>query len=185
MQMEKTNAEMSTTRDNQFFGDIAQEENSKKECAMMGLIKNQIIVLNEELDVAYNRLGQVATDEENWSVNDIATSFHALPTTLVKQTKINANLKKPCEITLIVFAYFHIAAQKFPAASAKMTKRWGSALFPTHSAPGLGSRGGAWHINFCLFHCVEHLGHLGAGDIALGQQLAAGAVDDALLHHGR
>lgn len=41
--MEKTNAEMSTTRDNQFFGDIAQEENSKKECAMMGLIKNQII----------------------------------------------------------------------------------------------------------------------------------------------
>lgn len=65
--MEKTNAEMSTTRDNQFFGDIAQEENNKKECAMMGLIKNQIIVLNEELDVAYNRLGQVATDEENWS----------------------------------------------------------------------------------------------------------------------
>ena len=65
--MEKTNAEMSTMRDNQFFGDIAQEENNKKECAMMGLIKNQIIVLNEELDVAYNRLGQVATDEENWS----------------------------------------------------------------------------------------------------------------------
>ena len=65
--MEKTNEEMSTMRDNQFFGDIAQEENNKKECAMMGLIKNQIIVLNEELDVAYNRLGQVATDEENWS----------------------------------------------------------------------------------------------------------------------
>ena len=57
--MEKTNEEMSTMRDNQFFGDIAQEENNKKECAMM--------VLNEELDVAYNRLGQVATDEENWS----------------------------------------------------------------------------------------------------------------------
>ena len=54
--MEKTNEEMSTMRDNQFFGDIAQEENNKKECAMMGLIKNQIIVLNEELDVAYNRL---------------------------------------------------------------------------------------------------------------------------------
>ena len=53
--MEKTNAEMSTMRDNQFFGDIAQEENNKKECAMMGLIKNQIIVLNEELDVAYNK----------------------------------------------------------------------------------------------------------------------------------
>ena len=47
--MEKTNEEMSTMRDNQFFGDIAQEENNKKECAMMGLKKIKLLFLMKNL----------------------------------------------------------------------------------------------------------------------------------------
>ena len=65
--MEKTNEEMSKMRDNQFFGEIAHDENDKKECAMMGLIKNQKIVLEEELKIAKLKYADVALEKDNWS----------------------------------------------------------------------------------------------------------------------
>ena len=65
--MEKTNEEMSKMRDNQFFGEIAHDENDKKECAMMGLIKNQKIVLEEELKIAKLKYSDVALEKDNWS----------------------------------------------------------------------------------------------------------------------
>ena len=49
---------------NQFFGTPHEET---KECAVMGLIKNQIIVLDEELNDAKLRYADVALEEENWS----------------------------------------------------------------------------------------------------------------------
>ena len=50
---------------NQFFGEVSHDE--PKECAVMGLIKNQIIVLDEELNEAKLRYADVALEEENWS----------------------------------------------------------------------------------------------------------------------
>lgn len=63
--IEKMADEKANMMGNQFFGEVSHEE--PKECAVMGLIKNQIIVLEEELDVAYKSLGRVSTDDENWS----------------------------------------------------------------------------------------------------------------------
>ena len=65
--IEKTNEEMSKMRDNQFFGEITHDENDKKECAMMGLIKNQKIVLEEELKIAKLKYADVALEKDNWS----------------------------------------------------------------------------------------------------------------------
>lgn len=62
--VEKMTEEKGNMMGNQFFGTPHEET---KECAVMGLIKNQIIVLEEKLDEAYKKLGQVSTDEENWS----------------------------------------------------------------------------------------------------------------------
>ena len=65
--MEKTNEEMSKMRDNQFFGEITHDESGKKECAMMGLIKNQKILLEEELKIAKLKYADVALEKDNWS----------------------------------------------------------------------------------------------------------------------
>lgn len=50
---------------NKFVGEVSHDE--PKECAVMGLIKNQIIVLDEELNEAKLRYADVALEEENWS----------------------------------------------------------------------------------------------------------------------
>lgn len=63
--MEKMADEKANMMGNQFFGEVSHEE--PKECAVMGLIKNQIIVLNEELNDAKLRYADVALEEENWS----------------------------------------------------------------------------------------------------------------------
>lgn len=63
--MEKMVEEKTNMTDGQFVGEVSNDE--PKECAVMGLIKNQIIILEEELEDAYNKLGRVSTDEENWS----------------------------------------------------------------------------------------------------------------------
>ena len=49
----------------QFFGEISKE--NPKECAIMGLIKNQKMVLEEELSEAKLRYADVALEDENWS----------------------------------------------------------------------------------------------------------------------
>lgn len=63
--IEKMADEKANMMGNQFFGEVSHEE--PKECAVMGLIKNQIIVLDEELNDAKLRYADVALEEENWS----------------------------------------------------------------------------------------------------------------------
>lgn len=62
--VEKMADEKANMMGNQFFGTPHEET---KECAVMGLIKNQIIVLDEELNDAKLRYADVALEEENWS----------------------------------------------------------------------------------------------------------------------
>lgn len=50
---------------NQFFGDVSHNET--KECAIMGLIRNQKIVLEEKLNEAKLKYADVALEDENWS----------------------------------------------------------------------------------------------------------------------
>ncbi len=64
--MEKMTNENTPMMETTMYGDFLHKDNSK-ECAVMGLIKNQILVLDEKLEDAYNKLGRVSTDEENWS----------------------------------------------------------------------------------------------------------------------
>lgn len=63
--IEKMADEKANMMGNQFFGEVSHEE--PKECAVIGLIKNQIIVLDEELNDAKLRYADVALEEENWS----------------------------------------------------------------------------------------------------------------------
>lgn len=63
--VEKMADEKANMMGNQFFGEVSHDE--PKECAVMGLIKNQIIVLDEELNKAKLRYADVALEEENWS----------------------------------------------------------------------------------------------------------------------
>lgn len=51
----------------QFNADFLHKEDEKKECAIMGLIKNQKIVLEEELNEAKLKYADVALEDENWS----------------------------------------------------------------------------------------------------------------------
>lgn len=53
--------------DTQFNADFLRREDEKKECAIKGLIKNQKIVLEEELHDAKLKYADVALEEENWS----------------------------------------------------------------------------------------------------------------------
>lgn len=53
--------------DTQFNADFLRREDEKKECAIMDLIKNQKIVLEEELHDAKLKYADVALEEENWS----------------------------------------------------------------------------------------------------------------------
>ena len=63
---EKLANEQKPMQDTQFYGDFMHREESK-ECAIMGLIKNQKIVLEEELNEAKLKYADVALEDENWS----------------------------------------------------------------------------------------------------------------------
>lgn len=54
---------------NSFFGEVSHENEQKisKECAFIGLIKNQKLVLEDELREAKLRFADVALERENWS----------------------------------------------------------------------------------------------------------------------
>ena len=64
--MENMTNENTPMMETTMYGDFLHKDNSK-ECAVMGLIKNQIIVLDEELNEAKLRYADVALEEENWS----------------------------------------------------------------------------------------------------------------------
>ena len=49
---EKTTDSMGSMMKNQFFGDVSHSSDDPKECAMMGLIRNQKIDLEERLNDA-------------------------------------------------------------------------------------------------------------------------------------
>lgn len=57
----------SVKMETQFSADFLHREDEKKECAIMGLIKPQKIVLEEELHDAKLKYADVALEEENWS----------------------------------------------------------------------------------------------------------------------
>ncbi len=63
--VEKMADEKANMAGSQFIGEVSHDE--PKECAVMGLIKSQIIVLEEELNEAKLRYADVALEEENWS----------------------------------------------------------------------------------------------------------------------
>ena len=64
--MEKMADEKSNTMGNQFFGEISHDD--PKECAVMGLIKNQIHDLEEHLESAKIKFANATLDKDNWSM---------------------------------------------------------------------------------------------------------------------
>lgn len=65
---EKMNEQMPQVLGNQFFGEFGgDEEGQKKECAIIGLIKNQIIVLEEQLNDAKIKFAEANLVKDNWS----------------------------------------------------------------------------------------------------------------------
>lgn len=64
---ERTTEEMSNMMDGKFNVEVNMDMDNMKECAVIGLIKNQKIVLEEELREAKLKYADVALEEENWS----------------------------------------------------------------------------------------------------------------------
>lgn len=56
---------MPSAMGNTFYGNVSHDE--PKECAIIGLIKNQQIVLEEELKEAKIKFAEIALEKENWS----------------------------------------------------------------------------------------------------------------------
>lgn len=52
--------------DTQFIGEVMSKDHSK-ELAMVGLIKNQVITLEEKLVEAKIKFAEIALDKDNWS----------------------------------------------------------------------------------------------------------------------
>lgn len=65
---EKMNEPMPHMLGNQFFGEPKNDaEEPKKECAIIGLIKNQMIVLEEQLNDAKIKFAEANLVKDNWS----------------------------------------------------------------------------------------------------------------------
>lgn len=65
---EKMNEQMPQALGNQFFGEFeSDQERQKKECAIIGLMKNQIIVLEEQLNDAKIKFAEANLVKDNWS----------------------------------------------------------------------------------------------------------------------
>nr|DAU53000.1 MAG TPA: hypothetical protein [Caudoviricetes sp.] len=64
---EKANEEMPNMMNETFNVEVNIDTDKIKECAVIGLIKNQKIVLEDELREAKLRYADVALEEENWS----------------------------------------------------------------------------------------------------------------------
>jgi len=67
--MKTDTTETNKAMENQFFGDVSKPMSLGKECAMIGIMKNKIIVLNDELLVAEAEFGRVSQDETvHWTI---------------------------------------------------------------------------------------------------------------------
>lgn len=56
---------MPNAMEDTFYGNVTHDD--PKECAIIGLIKNQQIVLEEELKEAKLKFADIALEKENWS----------------------------------------------------------------------------------------------------------------------
>lgn len=64
---EKTTDSMGSMMKNQFLGDVSHSSDDLKECAMMGLIRNQKIDLEERLNNAKLKFADANLVKDNWS----------------------------------------------------------------------------------------------------------------------
>ena len=64
---EKTTDSMGSMMKNQFFGEVSHSSDDPKECAMMGLIRNQKIDLEERLNDAKLKFADANLVKDNWS----------------------------------------------------------------------------------------------------------------------
>ena len=64
---EKTTDSMSPMMGNSFFGEVSHNADDPKECAMMGLIKNQKIDLEDRLNEAKLKFADANLVKDNWS----------------------------------------------------------------------------------------------------------------------
>ena len=64
---EKTTDSMGSMMKNQFFGDVSHSSDDPKECAMMGLIRNQKIDLEDRLNDAKLKFADANLVKDNWS----------------------------------------------------------------------------------------------------------------------
>lgn len=64
---EKTTDSMSPMMGNAFFGEVSHSSDDPKECAMMGLIRNQKFDLEERLNDAKLKFADANLVKDNWS----------------------------------------------------------------------------------------------------------------------
>ena len=64
---EKTTDSMSPMMENSFFGEVSHNSDDPKECAMIGLIRNQKIDLEVRLNNAKLKFADANLVKDNWS----------------------------------------------------------------------------------------------------------------------
>lgn len=66
--VEKSNEAKTHTMGNQFFGELNNSDaHPQKDCAIIGLIRNQMLVLEEHLKDAKIRFAEANLVKDNWS----------------------------------------------------------------------------------------------------------------------
>ena len=101
--VEKTNEVIPSTAGNQFFGKIPEREENFRECAIIGLIKNQKIVLEEELEKAKLKYADAMLEKDNWSEKyEMQTACRILESQIHILSKMESDIENmliPAETT--------------------------------------------------------------------------------------
>ena len=63
---EEKNASMQKMNDDQFYGKISNDEDYVKQCAVMSIIRNQKVMLDDDLTEAKIKFAEAALIEDNW-----------------------------------------------------------------------------------------------------------------------
>ncbi len=63
---EAKNDTMQKMNEEQFYGQISSDEDYVKQCAVMSIIRNQKVMLDDELSEAKLKFADAALDENNW-----------------------------------------------------------------------------------------------------------------------
>lgn len=64
---EQMSSEMSDMMSKEFMGEMKEKTMTHRDCAIMGLIKNQMIDLQDELKETKVKYADASLQEENWS----------------------------------------------------------------------------------------------------------------------